>query len=591
MTDKSNKIMAYLLIGILCTSTLSYAGEKIRVRVTTGVNMEFARGVINRLAEENPALAKRIDLDLCPPGFAPLAMGECEILVIERFPSRTNRELERLPAGTFIRANVAAQQRVLVVVHKTNPIDRISFGQITKILEDSKKPVSWTDLKSKGGTVNVYLEPARSHCSWILRSKCLKKTDGGNSLIRNIREGVEYCNDGKSVVKKVSQDRKGIGFVLDSDLSLKTVKVLAVVNQDGQFIPPEPGPVLQEYYPLGRLMLVYSYPRVPEEVKGLCKYFCGPALTVPAEKMGFTTKGTVVRKNRARREKLFKSGKGIPIGISGPSHYSDFVTELSRIFSLANTPVKVDYASAGSSHQAVGKFLAKRDLLFLDNPPDKKVMKVFGGKWEDAMPVPFVLPGRSLAVVVSNVNPIDSITLAQLRQIYSGKVGKWEDASTLQGKLKSTALRKKSVIHIGLSLRGMSGKLFASKVMDGAKVKGMKVGKSSKEVLSLIARQPGAIGFIDSVSLPADISKANIKVLRIGEPGKGLWPRIGVTDNGGYPLSAKLYLYVRPTSGRVAKKFVRLILTGGRSEHTVFQPVVSEVKRAFGDNGLFVGAP
>ena len=116
-----------LVVCSLC-SPVRVDGGDIRVRTASSLNLEIARKVIQRLSKENPKLAARIDLNVCPPGFSHLAEGNCEILIIDRFPKRGTRNLQSLPAGTYLKEKIAAQQRVLVVVNKANKITQISHS-------------------------------------------------------------------------------------------------------------------------------------------------------------------------------------------------------------------------------------------------------------------------------------------------------------------------------------------------------------------------------------------------------------------------------------------------------------------------------
>jgi hypothetical protein len=86
--------------------------------------------------------------------------------------------------------------------------------------------------------------------------------------------------------------------------------------------------------------------------------------------------------------------------------------------------------------------------------------------------------------------------------------------------------------------------------------------------------------------LPADISKAGIKVIRVGEKGKATWPLVSTITDGSYPLSSRVYMYVSPNSTRTVKDFAKLIITSGESEQTVFRSTMSAVEKALRDNGI-----
>lgn len=150
----------------------------------------------------------------------------------------------------------------------------------------------------------------------------------------------------------------------------------------------------------------------------------------------------------------------------------------------------------------------------------------------------------AIAVVVHPGNPAVSLTLEQVRGIFSGKIVDWSELN----------VGKSGPIHL-LGRDGNSGtQSFFKDVVLGEDDfgEGYKGFSSHVQVASLVMEDPQSIGY---VSLPY-IAKTKALALRDGS-GPPLYPASFAVRSEDYPISRRLYLYLPGQSTNLlAKEFL-----------------------------------
>jgi phosphate transport system substrate-binding protein len=149
-----------------------------------------------------------------------------------------------------------------------------------------------------------------------------------------------------------------------------------------------------------------------------------------------------------------------------------------------------------------------------------------------------------ILVAVQADNPIESISVEQLRSIYSGRIGNWKE---LGGE-------DFPIIAYGREAGSSTSRLFMELVLEGRYTfSRMQVSPGDRSVLSAVGRDKGGIGF-GGLAVKGD----GVKVLRIRTGDRDIAPDDTAIHGGVYPLSSPLYLVARaghsddPTPGEFA---------------------------------------
>ena len=149
----------------------------------------------------------------------------------------------------------------------------------------------------------------------------------------------------------------------------------------------------------------------------------------------------------------------------------------------------------------------------------------------------------AISVVVHKSNPLQNLTLSQLKDIYSGKIENWQE---LGGK-------DQEIIVISRDISSGSFLVFNETVLDSANVKENSMRLPSNNAVAVtVGYTPGAIGYIGLGYVNADL-----KIISIN----GVLPSRPNVRNGSYILIRNLYMYTSETPRQLAQDFIDFILS------------------------------
>jgi phosphate transport system substrate-binding protein len=154
---------------------------------------------------------------------------------------------------------------------------------------------------------------------------------------------------------------------------------------------------------------------------------------------------------------------------------------------------------------------------------------------------PIALDG--IAIVVHPHNPVEGLTLLQLRDIFFGRVWDWRDVGGQAGEI------------VAISREDGSGTraVFEEMVMKGKRVTPTAVVMpSSRAVVEYVAEHPEAIGYVSMGHLSEEV-----KALRIEEVA----PTPESVRQGSYHLLRPLFLVTREKPTNEVKGFIDFVLS------------------------------
>jgi hypothetical protein len=254
------------------------------------------------------------------------------------------------------------------------------------------------------------------------------------------------------------------------------------------------------------------------------------------------------------------------VRIVGPLAAKEMVGALAAECGRAGMPITLDYQRIDIPGPAAGSLMAGRELMLCMGKLTDKDVSYFAARWKALAAAEHVIGARAVAIVVHERSPIDSLSMDQLRTIFSGSAREWSSFGGTRVGIRC----------YGLAFGDPLTAIFHGGLVSAAKC-GMIVRKgSSAEVLSVLAGDPHGIAFADAGA--AAVSGETVKVIAIGSagPGQSETPRNGkpasgasvapnaqTIKDGTYPLAETLVLYVSPKGSEAAQDFARFILGGG----------------------------
>jgi len=154
----------------------------------------------------------------------------------------------------------------------------------------------------------------------------------------------------------------------------------------------------------------------------------------------------------------------------------------------------------------------------------------------------------ALVVIVSKNNPIKSISLEQIRQIFTGKITNWKNLNGINARIE-LIVRKGKTSGVGLTAREM---LFQNPDLDFHPIS--ENPRSSEVVEFLIGKRVNAIGL-------TGVSSAKRKTTLKMVPISGVFPAKRNIISGQYPFFRPLYLVTNKKVSGEVQKFVEFALS------------------------------
>lgn len=171
-------------------------------------------------------------------------------------------------------------------------------------------------------------------------------------------------------------------------------------------------------------------------------------------------------------------------------------------------------------------------------------------------PVDFKVGYDALAVFVHRDNPLEEVTLAQLKEIYAegGTITRWSQVGvTIPG------VKDERIVRVSRQSSSGTYEFFRDKALEKEDFRlGSLDLNGSKEVVELVAVTPTAIGY-SGMGYATD----EVKMLRVspkaGAPGVG--PTVEAVHGKSYPLARSLHLYTLGEPEGAVKAYVEWILS------------------------------
>ena len=158
-------------------------------------------------------------------------------------------------------------------------------------------------------------------------------------------------------------------------------------------------------------------------------------------------------------------------------------------------------------------------------------------------PVPTIIANDGIAVIVHPENPIDEISLDQLKAIYTGGISRW---SELGG-------TNRPIVVISRDVASGTFEVFKKLVLEGENVRPDAIRlASNKAVAVTVAKTPDAIGYVGLGFLSPEV-----KPLKVD----GVSPTPENVISGKYKIVRPLYMYTNGEPKGLAKEFIQFILS------------------------------
>jgi phosphate transport system substrate-binding protein len=207
--------------------------------------------------------------------------------------------------------------------------------------------------------------------------------------------------------------------------------------------------------------------------------------------------------------------------------------------------IQITGGGSGVGVQAAGEKTADIGMSSRDVKPDE--MK----KYPDLVAIPIGKDG--LTMIVNPANPVNSLTAAQIKDIYTGNYTNW----------KQVGGSDMPIVVIGRDSASGTRDYFTSSIMGGANATRTMLEKNSNgAVTQTVAQTPGAIGYVG-----IGFVNEYVKALKIDINGTLYESTVDNVLSGTYPYSRYLYMLTSGQPTGLTKDYIDFILSPAGQEH------------------------
>jgi phosphate transport system substrate-binding protein len=264
-------IVAMMVGAGLCGG--AYAGDKSAIQIK---GSDTLLKLVQRLAEEfmkkNPGKKVAVVGGGSGTGIAALINNKCDIADASRLMK--TKEVSRATAkGVNVKRVIVAMDGVSVVVHKDNPLEKLTLEQAGKLYRG--EVTNWKDVGGPDMKVTLYGRQSNSGTfvyfrEWVLR---------GDYSLKMMR-----MNGNAQIIEAIKKDKSGVGYVgVGYAKGVKGIKVLKVARKSGaEYYSPLDGEAVKTgKYPITRPLNQY----LNGDPKGLVKAFISFELSEEGQKI------------------------------------------------------------------------------------------------------------------------------------------------------------------------------------------------------------------------------------------------------------------------------------------------------------------
>jgi phosphate transport system substrate-binding protein len=218
--------------------------------------------------------------------------------------------------------------------------------------------------------------------------------------------------------------------------------------------------------------------------------------------------------------------------------------------------VRISVTGGGSGTGIAAMINGTADIA--DASREMKPEEIAAAEANGIDPVEFVAARDAIAVVVNPSNPVNSLTIQQISDIYTGRITNWREVGGEDRPIVLLSRESNSgtyvyflenVVRLG---KADSNLLFSPNTL---------LMPSSEGISAEVRQNPNAIGYDGLGYVTADQKTVTVAA---DAQSPAVLPSVATVNNGTYPISRPLYLYTAGQPTGQVKAYVDWILSEGQ---------------------------
>ncbi len=505
-----------------------------------------------------------------------LKKHECNVgMMLDSLAPKLDKDFdnrfEPFPIGRLV-VHVAVNAKNSMRTITTEDLRKIFSGQIT----------SWNDVSNGGtlGKIELYGPMLVSTECSIFQKRVMQKSSFAPAFRDSSSKITRQKLSTAEIIGAIGKQTRAIGFFLQADEKEldKRVRILRIAkDKNSPAIAPSIAAVSDGSYQLWDTLTLYLHPDAPPVAREFCKFASGEKALKITRQFEMWPEYQLENPRGKQNVAEVKRGKAETVSIHDLTGNARLLNDLAGDFMKVKTAVQLNVrvngeAQASLTPEEIEKKLSVDgvELLLVDSE-----QKTRSGEY-----VP--LGQTAVGVIVHPKNILNALPQKELRGIFGGEIVQWPEADGAA-----------AVMHVhGLFYPDPISQLLKKKI-EGELKMSLKYDAlpDSKKIISEVARDQTAIGFVDLSQLSPD--EKTVKLIDVYLPGRqppkevakdtprpskaeakapdpkptllvqNTSPMAAYSLPQEYPLARTFTLYVSPKASELAKEFAQFLA----SEH------------------------
>lgn len=210
-------------------------------------------------------------------------------------------------------------------------------------------------------------------------------------------------------------------------------------------------------------------------------------------------------------------------------------------FMKRNPGVEVSVRGGGSGVGIAGLMDGTCDIANSSRPMKEKELEQ--ARQKGIEPKEFAIARDAIAVIIHPTNPIEGLTLEQLRGIYTGRITNWKEVGGPDLRIVVVSRDSASGTYEAFNHLVLGKERLTPRALYQA---------SNKAVALTVAKTKGAIGYVGLAYV-----EPTVKAIKVN----GVEPSEEAVKEGLYPLQRPLFMYTRGEPRGLVKEFIEFVLS------------------------------
>ncbi len=186
-------------------------------------------------------------------GIAGLINRTCDVALSSRKITQKEKDL-MAKKGVSPQEHVPALDGIAVVVHPSNPIDKLTIDQLREIF--TGRITDWNQISSKSGPIVVLSREVNSGTHVFFKEHVLTR-EGDKDRVEFAPSAL-LLSSSQAIADEVAQNSNAIGYYGMGYMSPKQKTIAVGKTAAGPFLKPDVESIRATTYPIARPLFIYS---------------------------------------------------------------------------------------------------------------------------------------------------------------------------------------------------------------------------------------------------------------------------------------------------------------------------------------------